>query len=61
MNIRVKCEEVPNKDDYYDLSIASYKESINGRFERSELRHLIEIIDNSINVGLDGEQQDKGK
>jgi hypothetical protein len=51
MDFKVKCTEVPNKEDYYDLEISTYKEKINGRFERSEIRHMIGILDNSINVG----------
>ncbi len=51
MNIKIKCEEVHNKEDYYDVKINTYKQVIDGRFERSELRHMIEVIDNSINVG----------
>ena len=53
MNFKVKCEEVPNKEDYYELEIKTYKGSISGRFERSELRHLIGVIDNSITVGVE--------
>jgi len=52
MEFKVTCTEVPNKDDFYDLSISTYKEKVSGRWERSELRHMIQIIDNSINVGL---------
>lgn len=52
MEIRTKITAVPNKDDYYDLKITTYKEKIEGRFERSELRHLMETIDNCITVGI---------
>jgi len=48
---KIICTEVPNKEDYYDLNISTYKEALTGRFERSEIRHLIEVLDNSINVG----------
>lgn len=62
MNIKVEVKEVDNKEDHYDLRISNYKNSksnleerigglLEGRFERSELRNLIEIIDNSITVG----------
>lgn len=51
MNFKAKCTEVENKEDYYDFELSTYKETISGRWERSDLRHLIEIIDNSINVG----------
>ena len=51
MDFKVKCSEVQNKEDYYDLEISTYKEKLSGRFERSEIRHMIEVLDNSINVG----------
>ena len=53
MDFKVKCLEVANKEDFYDLSIKTYKQEVSGRFERSELRNLLEIIDNSINVGCE--------
>ena len=53
MQFKAKCVEVPNKEDFYDLEIKTYKSVIDGRWERSEIRHLIEILDNSINVGCD--------
>ena len=53
MQFKAKCLEVPNKEDFYDLEIKTYKGLIDGRWERSEIRHLIEILDNSINVGCD--------
>ena len=52
MNLKkIICKEVSNKEDYYDLTIGTYKEVMSGRFERSEIRHLIEVLDNNINVG----------
>jgi hypothetical protein len=51
MDFKVKCTEVENKEDYYDLEISTYKDSIKGRFEMSEIRHMIGILDNAINVG----------
>ena len=51
MEFKVKCTEVENKEDHYDFELTTYKEKVSGRFERSEIRHLIEILDNSINVG----------
>jgi len=51
MEFKAKCTEVENRPDYYDLVLSTYKEKVEGRFERSEIRHLIEILDNSINVG----------
>lgn len=51
MNFTAKVSEVSNKEDCYDVDVRTYKGEIKGRFERSELRHLIEIIDNAITVG----------
>ena len=51
MEIKSKVKEVLNKEDFYDIEIKTYKQSIEGRFERSEVRHLIEQLDNAINVG----------
>lgn len=52
MVLTIKCKEIENREDYYFLEISSYKQKIEGRFERSELRKLLEQIDESINVGL---------
>lgn len=43
-----KIEKAKEKD-YYVLTVSGVNL---GRFERSELRYLIETIDNTINVGL---------
>ena len=45
---RFKIEEAKEKD-HYILTISGVNL---GRFERSELRYLIETIDNNINIGL---------
>lgn len=42
-----RSEDVEDKYMFY-LKISSYKEKIEGKFERSELRQLIETIDNAI-------------
>jgi len=34
--------------DMYHLSFKTYNAEINGKFERSEIRHLIEQLDNAI-------------
>lgn len=52
MEFKAKCTEVENKEDYFELEISTYKDTIKGRFEMSEIRHLIGILDNSINCGL---------
>ena len=36
------------KEDYYYLKIENYKQTVEGKFSREELRHLIEVIDNAI-------------
>ena len=46
MNYKVKIKNI--KKDYYDLEITTYKDVLKGTFERSELRNLIEVIDNAI-------------
>ena len=48
MKANVKIKEVLNKPDYYDLEITTYKDVLKGRFERSELREIIGVIDNAI-------------
>lgn len=45
---KIEVLPVENREDYYDMEIKTYKESLKGRFERSELRELIEKIDNAI-------------
>ena len=34
--------------DVYHLSFKTYNAEINGKFEKSEIRHLIEQLDNAI-------------
>jgi len=34
--------------DMYHLSFKTYNADITGKFERSEIRHLIEMLDNAI-------------
>jgi len=45
---KFKIEESEEKD-YYILTVSGVNL---GRFERSELRYLIETLDNAINIGL---------
>lgn len=51
MEFKAKVTPLPktkeDKDTYY-VKIKTYKDQIEGKFEQSELRHLIEIIDNAI-------------
>lgn len=51
MKIETTVKEVGGKEDYYEVKIKTYKQTIEGTFERSELRHHIEQLDNAINVG----------
>ena len=48
MDFIIKCEPVPNREDYFNLELKTYKEKIEGRFEKSEIRYLIEQLDNAI-------------
>lgn len=42
-------KEDSNEDrDFYNLTFKTYNSTIEGRFERSEIRHLIQILDNAI-------------
>lgn len=47
MKITTKVHQL-DKEDYYYLKISNYKQFIEGKFSREELRHLIEQIDNAI-------------
>lgn len=51
MKITTKVKQL-EKEDYYEVEIKNYKQTISGKFSREELRHHIEIIDNAILVGL---------
>lgn len=48
MNINVKINRLDNKNERYDLSLKTYKESISGTFTKEDLRYLIQQIDNEI-------------
>jgi len=48
MKANVKIKEVVNRPDYYELTIKTYKDTLVGVFERSELREIIGVIDNAI-------------
>lgn len=37
-----------SKKDHYHISIKTYNGEISGRFEKSEVRELIQILDNAI-------------
>jgi len=48
MNISIKIKNLDNKNEKYDVSLKTYKESITGIFNKEDLRYLIEKIDNAI-------------
>ena len=48
MNISVKIKRYDNQSEYYDLKLSTYKESIEGKVTKEDLRYLIEQIDNEI-------------
>ncbi len=48
MNISIKIKNLDNKNEKYDVSLKTYKESITGIFNKEDLRYLIEKIDNEI-------------
>ena len=48
MNISVKIKNLDEKNERYDLSLKTYKDSITGTFNKEDLRYLIEKIDNAI-------------
>ena len=56
MKIETTVKEVGGKEDYYEVKIKTYKQTLEGTFERSELRHHIEQLDNAINVGCSNEE-----
>lgn len=41
-------EDSKEDRDFYKLSFKTYNSTIEGKFERSEIRHLIQILDNAI-------------
>ena len=47
--MKFKCVKVAK--DYHELTIEANRTSYEFVLERSELRHLIEILDNSIDIG----------
>jgi len=53
MNLTVKIKKANDntklsEKSYYNLEIKTYKNTFEGKFERSELRYLIQEIDNGI-------------
>lgn len=50
MKITATIKPDDSKEDYFLVKIKTYKQVIDGRFERNEIRNLIEIFDNAIGV-----------
>jgi hypothetical protein len=48
MNIDVKIRRLEEQSEYYSLKLSTYKEVIEGKFTKQDLRYLIERIDNEI-------------
>jgi len=55
MNFDLKIEYLGKKEnkhtaekDMYDLTFKTYNSEIKGKFEKSELRHIIQILDNAV-------------
>lgn len=48
MNIEVKIKRLEDQSEYYQLKLSTYKESIEGKFDKEDLRYLIQQIDNEI-------------
>lgn len=55
MKFNIKIEHLGKKEskheadkDMYHLSFKTYNAEITGKFEKSEIRHLIEQLDNAI-------------
>ena len=48
MNIDVKIKRLEEQTEYYNLKLSTYKESIEGKFSKEDLRYLIQQIDNEI-------------
>lgn len=52
MKIEVTIKPDDSKEDYFFITFKTYKQKIEGRFERNEINHLIQTLDNGIGVGL---------
>jgi len=43
-----KEESKIDEKDMYQISFKTYNSTIEGKFERSEIRHIIQVLDNAI-------------
>ena len=41
-------EDKKEEKDMYSLKFETYNSKVEGKFERSDIRHIIEILDNAI-------------
>ena len=48
MNIDVRIKRFEDQSEYYQLKLSTYKETIEGKFSKEDLRYLIQLIDNEI-------------
>jgi|TARA_R110000744_G_scaffold56031_1_gene118208 hypothetical protein len=48
MDIEVKIKRNENQSEFYQLKLSTYKEKIEGKFSKEDLRYLIQQIDNEI-------------
>jgi chaperonin cofactor prefoldin len=48
MNIDVRIKRLEDQSEYYQLKLSTYKETIEGKFSKEDLRYLIQQIDNEI-------------
>tara|TARA_R100000541_G_scaffold59349_1_gene72950 strand:+ start:1068 stop:1217 length:150 start_codon:yes stop_codon:yes gene_type:complete len=48
MNISVKISRYKDQSEFYELKLSTYKDSIEGKFTKEDLRYLIQQIDNEI-------------
>lgn len=58
MKIDISVTPDDSKEDYFFVKLKTYKQSIEGRFERNELNHLVQIIDNAIGVYIKPTEED---
>jgi hypothetical protein len=48
MNISVKINRYKDQTEFYELKLSTYKDTIEGKFSKEDLRYLIQQIDNEI-------------
>ena len=48
MKISVKINRYKDQTEFYELKLSKYKDTIEGKFSKEDLRYLIQQIDNEI-------------